>query len=124
MMGCVEHFEEWIGVKLPTEFRVFDCRLSEEGLCDQPKTPGGRSLWGSERASYVVGLRTDDAWNDSTPIGCHAYEDFRTCKPERLAKAIADMVADGVKCLGKLYGNKPTALVAISNYGWSVVSPR
>lgn len=124
MVGCVEYTKEWEGVKLPSKFRVFDCRM-DDALLDVSKTAKGRTLWSSERAEYAMGIRDDDNHADTShPIGCQAYEDFRTCKPERLVKAIEGMVADGIKCLKGTYGNKPTLLVALGNYGWTVISPR
>lgn len=79
------------GVKLPRSVRCFDVRIPDDEVFKDCK-PYGEHLWSSERAAYVLGLRT--SWShryDTSPVSCQAYEDFRTCSEARLALVAQNM---------------------------------
>jgi hypothetical protein len=130
---------EWYGVTIPPWLRAFDCRC-EAGKEFSYISPWGATLMGSERAEVDVGLRgaSYDDCHGTSPTSCQTYIDARTASEDELRKQVSDMVREATK-LRDEYLHQATlpetpgqggscyympVLVALSNFGWSIVSDR
>ena len=134
-MYAIEIMErEWHGVKIPEWLRVFDCRGEE-----LPKVPWGQTLFASEKASVDLGLLSETDSFSACPLSCSTYTDSRIAAEAELTRQVTDMVnraemfkeqyleAKETPGNDKGFGGSAYYLpvaVALSNFGWSVISDR
>ena len=123
----------WYGVEIPEWLRAFDCREADDA--ETARTPQGRTLWSSERASADLGLRGDGFYFDTCPVACSTYIDARKADDEELARQVRGMVDAAMKVRNeRIEAEKHVAgpkeggsvlyhpvAIALCNFGWSVI---